>query len=125
MVAQLIPPSTDFTITPPDPTDRSCVLFNVTLEKKIINTSTKKRLFYANVWYCFKVRNNGEMPTTALYFMLIDSATKSFEIKYKEKTAGTIITGRPTTTTPYDVLLPSINETISFWNMNHRNASLN
>jgi hypothetical protein len=112
-------------ITPPDPQDSSCVLINVFLEKEIINEGTKEQLFYARVHYCFRVRNLGNAPAEHFYYHLIDQSTRSFEDKYKEKTIGSIIHGRPTKTTPFPVLMSSISEAIKIWNDNHKNISLN
>ena len=112
-------------ITPPDPADRNYVLFNVWVEKKVKNLDKNKDIFLGKIYYCFRVKNEGNRPSAEYYYALIQRANEEFEKTLLEKTKGTNLAGIRAFCPPFDFLRKDIQKTIAYWDKNDRYKSLN
>lgn len=111
-------------ITPPDPTDSNFVLMNVFVEKEVKNITKNTIPFFAKVYYCFRVRNEGRTPTAEFYFALIQQATAEFQHLFDERVKGTNLEVSKIQPPNWQALKSDIQKTIDIWDRLHRNISL-
>ena len=102
-------------ITPPEPTDKDFMYFNVTVKKEILNPKLRKQLFSANLYYHFKVKTNNEAPTAEFYFSLIESAALNFAIYYYENIKKTNLKGHKIKKPLFETLRADIQKAIDTW----------
>jgi len=78
-----------FGITPQDPKDPNFCYFNIWIEKRMYNETTKEIVFYAKTYSAFKVKNLNQTPSSQFFFSLIEKATYDFAVQFHEKTKNT------------------------------------
>lgn len=111
-------------ISPEEPQDNECCYFNVWIEKKIENITTKQIVFYSKTYSVFKVRNKFKKPTIEFYYELIEKATYDFALKFNLRTKGTNLSTYKIHKPKLDELRSDIEKTIKIWYENIRNESI-
>src|ERR1700733_11596966 len=76
-------------ITPEDLNEPECCYFNIHIEKKIVNESTKSLVFFAKTYSSFKVKNDYKKPTAEFFYKLLVKATADFSAEYYKNTFKT------------------------------------
>lgn len=102
-------------ITPEDPNELECCYFNVWVEKKMTNETTKTIVFYAKTFNCFKVKNDFKTPTAQFYFSLIDKATYEFALQFHQRTQNTNLSHHKIQKPPFSQFKDEIDKTIEIW----------
>jgi hypothetical protein len=108
-------------ITPEDPNEPECCYFNVWVEKKMTNETTKTIVFYAKTFSCFKVKNEYQKPTVQFYYSLIDKATYEFALLFHQKTQKTNLSHHKIQKPPFQQFQDEIEKTIEIWDRTARN----
>lgn len=110
-----------FGITPEDPNDKQCCYFNIWIEKKIVNETTKTVVFYAKTYSGFKVRNKFQKPTPELFFELIENATQDFALQFHYRTQNTNLSHHKIRKPQFGELRGDIEKTIDIWDKTIKN----
>jgi hypothetical protein len=103
------------TITPEDPKELECCYFNVWIEKKMTNETTKTIVFYAKTFNSFKVKNDYQKPTAEFYFSLIDKATYEFAMQFYQRTQNTNLSHHKIQKPSFFQFKDDIEKTIEIW----------
>lgn len=113
-----------FGITPEDKEDSECCYFNIWIEKKMINETTKKVVFYAKTYSGFKVRNRFKTPTSQFFFELVQRATYEFAFQFHQRTSKTNLSHHKIKKPQFLIIRDDLEKTINYWDENYRNSAL-
>lgn len=108
-------------ITPEDPNEPECCYFNIWVEKKMSNETTKTIVFYAKTFSCFKVKNEYQKPTAEFYYSLIDKATYEFALQFHNRTQNTNLSHHKIQKPLFQQFKDEIEKTIEIWDRTARN----